>query len=481
MAINTKTFITKSNTIMRDSDVNLSLNPVMELNYGDMLTRGMIYFDHNKVKKLVEDKVYPDISKLKHVLRMTNAASVNDKRINCKMPKSTYDGYKQRAVSFDLIFFLMPKNWDEGRGFDYEQDIRTEYHRGFSTGGSNWYKYTNYCKWDYDGIYSTDFLSGELDKFTNPNGNKSHVIIGYQHFDKGNEPIVFDITETMNKFITGDLTNNGIGIAFAPSFEETEVKFPQYVGFFTQHTNSFFEPYVETTYNDCIADDRYNFYLNKKNKLYFYANVGGEPVNLDVMPTAEVDGRVYQAKQTTKGAYYIEVEINSTNPDDEGVMHYDNWSNIIYNGKNMGDVELSFVTKTASGYFTFGLPTSEYEKNTAKFTPYLYGISNLEKIKRGDIRKVNVECKIPYTSNQMYAVDNIEYRLYVMDGVRQIDVIDYSPIERVYNTNYFLINTNDLIPSRYYIDLKVRYGMEEIYHRDVLHFDIMNDLTEVYN
>lgn len=481
MAINTKTFITKSNTIMRDSDVNLSLNPIMELNYGDMLTRGMIYFDHNKVKKLVEDKVYPDISKLKHVLRMTNAASVNDKRINCKMPKSTYDGYKQRAVSFDLIFFLVPKNWDEGRGFDYEQDIRTEYHRGFSTGGSNWYKYTNYCKWDYDGIYSTDFLSGELDKFTNPNGNKSHVIIGYQHFDNGNEPIVFDITETMNKFITGDLTNNGIGIAFAPSFEEADVKFPQYVGFFTQHTNSFFEPYVETTYNDCIADDRYNFYLNKKNKLYFYANVGGEPVNLDVMPTAEVDGRIYQAKQTTKGVYYIEVEINSTDPDDEGVMHYDNWSNIIYNGKNMGDVELSFVTKAASGYFTFGLPTAEYEKNTAKFTPYLYGISNLEKIKRGDIRKVNVECKIPYTSNQMYAVDNIEYRLYVMDGVRQIDVIDYSPIERLYNTNYFLINTNDLIPSRYYIDLKVRYGMEEIYHRDVLHFDIMNDLTEVYN
>ena len=68
-----------------------------------------------------------------------------------------------------------------------------------------------------------------------------------------------------------------------------------------------------------------------------------------------------------------------------------------------------------------------------------------------------------------------------MDGTREIDVIDYSPLERVYNTNYFLINTNDLIPSRYYIDLKIKYDMEEIYHRDILHFDIINDITERYN
>ena len=63
MAINTKTFISKSNTIIKDNASNTSLNPVMELNYGKMLTRGMIYFDHNKVKQMVEDKIYPNISK----------------------------------------------------------------------------------------------------------------------------------------------------------------------------------------------------------------------------------------------------------------------------------------------------------------------------------------------------------------------------------------------------------------------------------
>ena len=81
----------------------------------------------------------------------------------------------------------------------------------------------------------------------------------------------------------------------------------------------------------------------------------------------------------------------------------------------------------------------------------------------------------------MYAVDNIEYRLYTKDGVRELDVIDYSKVERGYNTNYFLIDTNDLIPSRYYIDLKIKYDMEEVFHRDMIEFDIVNDVTEVYN
>ena len=130
MAINTKTYISKSNTIVKDSNVNLALNPVMELNYGVMLTRGLIYFDISKIKKRVEDKVYPDISKLKHVLKMTNAASVNDRRINCYMTDSEYDKHKLRAVSFDLIFFLLPKNWDGGRGFDYVQDLYNKHGRG---------------------------------------------------------------------------------------------------------------------------------------------------------------------------------------------------------------------------------------------------------------------------------------------------------------------------------------------------------------
>ena len=47
-----KTYINKINTIVKDNYVNLSLNPVMEVNYGKMLTRGILYFDHMKIKKM---------------------------------------------------------------------------------------------------------------------------------------------------------------------------------------------------------------------------------------------------------------------------------------------------------------------------------------------------------------------------------------------------------------------------------------------
>lgn len=477
MAINTRTYISKANTLVKESYVNLSLNPIMELNYGLMNTRGIIYFDHTKVKKMVDDKVYPDISKFKHILHMTNTASVNDDFINCASMDSEYNKEKERAISFDLIFFLIPNEWDGGRGYDFVKDLYNTKDRGISVDGSSWYRYKNYSLWDEEGIYTTDHLSHELDNFTSINGNQSQIIIGYQHFDKGNEPIELDITETFNKFITGELCNYGIGIAFSPIYEEISLNKSQYVGFFTQHTNSYFEPYIETIYSDHIQDNRLDFCLNKPNRLYFYANINGNPVNLDEMPVAEIDGIQYEVKQTTKGAYYIEVEFDSDNYE-EDTMFYDVWKNIKYKGKHLKDVELSFVVKPAENYYNFGLP-QEIQNN---FVPSLYGIDHLEKIRRGDIRKVNVECRIPYTSNQTSnAAKTIEYRLYTKDGSREIDVINYAPLEIAYNTNYFLIDTNNLIPSRYYIDIKIIYGMEEIYHRDKLEFDIVNDVTQVYN
>lgn len=477
MAINTKTYISKANTIIKDNAANTSLNPVMELNYGKMITRGLIYFDHTKVKQMVEDKIYPDMSKLKHVLHMTNASSVRDRDINCPTLDSEYRYHKQRAVSFDVIFFLIPNGWDEGRGFDYAQDLHDRGQRSLSKDGSNWYQYRNYCAWENEGIYSTERLSNEVDLFTSKQGNLSKVVIGYQHFDVGNEPIVFDITDTFNKFITGELCNHGIGIAFSPAYEQTTTDMTQYVGFFTQHTHSFYEPYIETTYDETIEDDRTDFYLDKDNRLYFYASVGGKTVNLDELPTCEINGAEIASKQATRGVYYVDVKLSSEEYEPD-TMYYDIWRNIKYKGREIPDVELNFVTKSPSGYFSFGLPTEETEK--PKFQPYLYGINNLERIKRGDVRKVSIDCKIPYTTNQLYSVDGLEYRLYTMQGERQIDVISYTKVERGYNSNYFYVKTDELIPSRYYVDIKVKYDLEETYHRDMLQFDIVSDAKEYY-
>lgn len=477
MAIVTHTFISKSNTIIKDSVASVGLNPILELNYGKMLTRGLIYFDHTKVQKMVEDKIYPDISKLRHVLKMKNAGSIDDKHINRIYLDSNGDYYKQRTSSFDLIYFLIPNDWDEGKGFDYKQDLNLRNHRAYSWRGCNWYQYQTYCKWENEGIYSTDKLSKELDLFTSKNGNQSNIIIGYQHFDKGNESIEFDITETFNKFITGELCNYGIGIAFSPQYENKNTELTQYVGFFTSHTHSFFEPYVETTYNETIEDDRADFYLDKSNKLYFYSIVGGKYANLDEFPTCMVNDTSYEVKQATKGVYYIDIEVPSSSYEDN-TMLYDVWSNIKYKGKSFPNVELEFVTKSSNDYYQFGIPSSKQE---TELIPTLYGIKYKEVIKRGDIRKINVDCRIPYTTDQDRNNNYIEYRLYILSGEKQIDVIYWQKVEKGYNENYFFINTNELLPSRYYIDIRINVNMELFNYQKVLEFDIADNITEYYN
>lgn len=474
----TKTYASKSNTISRDQEyVNLGLNPIMEINYGKMLTRGMIYFDHSKVKKMVEDKTYADISKLHHTLKMTNCSSIEYKSDTKPCMDSTLQNDRIRVGSFDLIFFFIPYEWDEGKGFDFIEDLYRGSHNAFSTDGSSWKKYRNYFKWDEDGIYSTDRLSHELDLFTSQDGNKSDIIFAYKHFDKGNEDLELDVTDVFNKFITGELCNYGFGIAFAPSYEEVpDQVFSSYVGFFTQHTNSYFEPYIETTYDEIIEDDRTNFYLDKDNKLYFYASVGGSFVNLDRLPTCTINDAQYAAKQATKGVYYVDVNFSSEEYSSD-MLFYDEWSDIEYSGKKFPNVTLDFVTKAESNYFSFGLPSVNKENETS-FEPLISGINNKEQIMRGDVRKINVECHIPYTSRQLRSVDGIEYRIYTRNYDKEYDAIGWQKVERGYNENYFIIDTNDFIPHRYHIDLRVKQNMELTYYHNSIEFDIVSDIKE---
>lgn len=474
MAIVTKTYITKSNTIIKDSCENSGINPVIELSHGRMLSRGLIYFDHTKLQKLVEDKTYGDISKLHHVLHMTNTSSLNKIDIHKPCMDVIYNDFKERATSFDLIFFLINKEWDCGKGFDYVKDLHKGNHIAYSNEGSNWFQYKNYFKWDEEGIFSTDTLSKEVDKYSSKQGNLSKIIIGIQHFDFGNENIEIDVTDTVNKFITNEIPNYGIGIAFASIYEEAQRDKTQYVGFFTQHTHSFFEPYIETTYDETIEDDRLDFYLDKENKLYFYSVIANKYTNLDNIPTCTINGTEYEVKQASKGIYYATVKLSSDEYEVDTMM-YDVWSNINYNSYPIKDVELSFVTKSENGYFSLGLPNSQEDN---EIVPSVYGINEREQIKQGDIRKINIDCRIAYTTNQLQNNNDIEYRLFILEGTKQYDVIKWTKTERGYNENYFLINTQELIPSRYYVDLKIHKNLETFEFPKVLQFDIVSDVSD---
>jgi hypothetical protein len=323
-----------------------------------------------------------------------------------------------------------------------------------------------------DGVYSTKTIEEQLSLY---NSGEDSIIVGKQHFDIGNEDLSIDITETFNKFITGELDNYGLCLAFSPEFENMELQDENYVGFFTNRTNTFFEPYVETIYTDSVADDRNNFVLGRDNRLYLYSNIGSRLENLDNIPTCMIDDTEYEVKQGGKGMYYASVtlpETAFTSP----TMLYDTWGGITYHRKDFKPVELEFTTKQVSSFFNIGSSVEEAQG----FTTTTYGINEGEKIKRGDARKVCFIFKKDYERNVGLHVDYVDVRLYVMDGTSQVEVFPYLRTERTANEVYFMIDTSILLPSIYHMDVKVKNGMEMIEHHNILSFEIIGEENNKY-
>jgi hypothetical protein len=437
-----RTYFDKNNTIVYNSKVNVGMNPIAELYYGgdsstQSYTRLLFYFDETRIKELYTGGTYTDLTKLTHTLKMTNTGAFDTDLIG----KTTCKG-KDRACSFDLILFAINQEWDEGCGYDYGDCTYVgEGSQSFSP--SNWFDAKTASVWaDGNGTYTG-----------------STTVLATQHFDKGNENLEMDITSIVNGYLTGN-TNYGLGIAFTRTLEETETSVHQYVGFFTRHTQTFYEPFVETVYNYHIKDDRADFYLDKDNKLYLYVNLGGTPTNLDSLPTVVIkdnDDTVYSAitavTHVTKGVYSIDLNIPTTTDYTDCVQFTDTWSGITIGGVSRPDIELDFILKDSMGYYNIGDSDS---------LPKKVGL-NVTGIKR-----------IPYTIEQKQTVDSLKYRLYVKEGRNEYTVINFQDVEMANNKNYFLLDTASLIPGTYYLDVKVESNQEVSTMKDVLSFDIVS-------
>lgn len=464
-----RTYFDKNNTLLYNDTYNTGQNPITELFYGGdsddlKYSRFIFYFDETRIKDFYTGGTFADITKLTHTLRMTNTGAFDTDLLGSKK----CDG-KKRACSFDLQVFKIEQDWDEGCGYDYGECRFIGGVGASDNAPSNWTYAQSNINWSGgNGVYS---------------GTASTAItINTQHFDKGNENIEIDVTDYVNGVLTGD-TNYGLGIAFTRIYEQTPTDDVQYVGFFTRHTQTFYEPFIETSYTNPITDDRQDFYLDKNNKLYLYVNIGGQPTNLDVLPSQVVIkdtndvtfSTITQSAVThvTKGVYSIDLNVpTSTGTTSNcGVMYTDTWSGLTVNGVSVPDAELEFVLKENTSYFNIG---ADVDQTPKRYGFSVSGIRRDERIHKGDIRKVFVNANIPYTVNQKEVVDNLQYRLYVKEGRNEYTVIDYRDVDRTFNANYFLLDTASLVPTTYYLDVKVESNQEVTTIKDVISFDIVS-------
>ena len=476
------TFIDKTNTILKGSELNFGLNPVGELNMGKKVSRVCIHFSADHLVEAYNDRTIADLSKTKHILKLFNCSyvNINDRRV-VSAGIADIQG-KQRASSFDVIAFILPKDFDEGEGFDYNDNFWISQNRKRSGSGCTWYQCRNLVPWlsndddpqetHYaDGVYDFNYIYEEYKKYLNT--GKSDIIVASQHFDYGAENFKLDITEYVNSVIKGERLNHGLCIMFSPDYESYPWKEQKYVGFFTNHTNLFFEPFLETTYDEVINDSRGSFYIGKENKLYLYVNAGGEPTNLDTLPSCTIDGIEYPVTQATKGVYYTTVKLTGVQPD---TILTDIWSNIVINGEELDDVEMEFVCLSRNNFLNIGSKVV----NKEELVPTLSGIHDAENVRIGDIRRVDVNFRIPYTTTKSEICDSAEYRIYVKDINREIDVYEYYPVESAFLSNFFVVDTNEMVPGDYFVDIKVKLGLETKIYKEALRFTVVSNVTEYY-
>lgn len=459
-----RTYFDKNNTIIKGSTLNTGLNPITELYYGGVVgkqqyTRFLFHFDETRLKYMYDDGTFTDLSKLKHTLRLTNTGSFDKELLNTTM------GSKTRTSSFDLILFKINEDWDNGVGYDYDACGLINGNCAFSYTPSNWLMPKTGINWQNgSGIYS---------------GSPTSITIATQHFDKGNENIEMDITNYVNGLLMGN-TNYGLGIAYDRAYELMNTNCLQYVGFFTNNTQTFYEPFIETVYENHIKDDRNDFYLDKNNKLYLYVNINGNPTNLDMIPSVNVYDQndslflTYSSssvKHITKGVYSIDIMV-PTNGSNDCVMYRDVWADIKINGIDRPDIELYFAMKDSMGYYNIG----NNDTLPKKVAVSVSGLQNRERIKRGDIRKVVVSARIPYTVEQTQNIDGLKYRLYVSEGPAELTVIDFQPVEMASNHYYFLLDTASLLPNTYYLDVLVTSNLEVTTIKNAIQFEIVNQV-----
>ena len=451
-----RSYFEKNNTILKQSQVNTAKNPNTELIYGSTFSKFIFKVDFTDLKNKIDNGDFVINSNTKHYLKMTNTIFGDESLLGQKNGKG-----RDRTSSFDLIVFKVTEFWDEGLGFDYEDEIYdfTSGNNTFNERPSNWFNRTTLDTWASAGVYSTP------------------TIIDTVHFDNGNEDLVADITSYVNGIILSGNTNHGLGIAFATLYENINSEVDQSVAFFTKYTQTFFEPFVETVFQDRIDDDRQNFIAEATQNLYLYVTKGTNFYDLDNNPTVDItdqSGAILSGltglttTKIRKGVYQVSFGLTGTLCDGKR-FYYDKWKNLSLDGVSIANVTQKFVPKPYTSLFSVGENVKELQRYSVQF----FGIKLNEKIKRGENRKIVVSFRsldVPKTE----LFDEVYYRIYIKEGRTNVNVFDWTQLD-VTNENSFFLNTDIMIPREYYLEIKGKTHTEEIYYNDQIKFEIISE------
>jgi hypothetical protein len=148
----------------------------------------------------------------------------------------------------------------------------------------------------------------------------------------------------------------------------------------------------------------------------------------------------------------------------------DVWSGITVDGNRLSNITNTFILLPNSSAYQIGVDSKE----PSLFGFDFYGIKQNEKILNTDKRKVGVIVKKAYSTQQILNDIKTYYRIYVREGTTEVQVQDWTQINRTPNEYYFIFDMVDKLPNEYYVDMKVESSGQVDTYKKQLTFQIVN-------
>jgi hypothetical protein len=467
-----RSYFSKNNTLIEDNRTNNSQNPVCEVSYGTintLVSRFIFDLDLTDLQAKVDAGTYTQSNITSHTLNLTNTIRYIPELVGGRYVDTETD----RAASFSLELFNVVEDWDEGNGYDFVYS--DEEFPLIPWQASNWFDRKTGVAWTDEGAFTTGATGA-----SGITGNT--LVLATQAFEDGSENISIDISDYVNaQLFTGTTgftaTTFGLGLKFTDNLEVLETEDRKAVAFHVKDTHTFYEPYVETLIDDSISDDRNYFYMDKDNELFLYAKAGNSATNVTVSAVTIIDytGAVVSVatgssiSEVRDGVYKISANIDpDTYPD--AVIFTDRWR--VTQNSRVKNIDQKFYLINEDNYYNFDLSS---RINFDNYRINIGGIKEIEKIRRGDSRIIEVDIKELYPNQNTNLPLDLEYRIFVtQDENHQIDVIPFTALDRTLVGYEFTLDTSWLIPQDYYLEVKISNGGVFIVRKPI-RFTIVSD------
>lgn len=462
-----RSYIDKQATLIHSNNgnniTNNSLNPIIELSYGGstnsattIFSRYIFTLDLNPLLNKINNEGINNTLFTSHILNFSNVISFSPNLIGGKL-----NGTK-RGQGVNIKLYLLTEDFTQGTGYEYIYDINA-YNNDINTTAPNWkYRNTN-------------------DLWTTSGGSLNRAnLLNTQYLELGSEDIKLDITEYINVVLFDNVQNYGFMLCFEEEIEQKADLNQNVITFFSKYTNTFYQPYLQTIINDSVYEDRNKFYFNEQNKLYIQSS---KPIyNTSFFNDVDIinhNGSTYTTipnssiNKVNNYIWYINLNISQNNDRPDLVNWSDNW------GVTFDDGDTYNLLKQEFTLFEKNIFEETDDLNSQELWFSFYGIKQNQVISnKSSVKRINVSVKrlVGSSIDNHPTLDDLQYRVYTLQGKNEIDVIPYTDINKLKDNYYFDIDFSWFIPQYYYIQLRVLNNYIEYKNDQIIKFRVVENI-----